>query len=244
MAQLVDKPTFTDKRNKRLKQICGRFLYYARAIDKTMMHALNDLATQITTGTKITDATITCFFEIAWQVPTLFIYWSSNMLFRADSDADYQPSWRLRLPRQHRQKPADCQRPYHGPRNHHQDGRELSGRSGSCSALPLCTGLCAPSGYLHQNGASSTPNTSTHRQRHRRTSSMAVCNQNLAKPLICVFTGRKTESAKMLGTQLCQSCRLLHKHHSLKHVNSVRPIYLKEDTSPWSLQVSIKLLIQ
>ena len=50
MAPEITPPTFTDKQQKELQKIVGKFLYYAWAIDNTMMHALNDLASQITTG--------------------------------------------------------------------------------------------------------------------------------------------------------------------------------------------------
>ena len=46
---IIETPTFTDKQQKQLQKIVSKFFYYARAIDNTMMHALNDLASQITT---------------------------------------------------------------------------------------------------------------------------------------------------------------------------------------------------
>ena len=42
----------TEEEKKILEQICGVFLYYARAVDPTMMHALNVLAAQQSKGTK------------------------------------------------------------------------------------------------------------------------------------------------------------------------------------------------
>jgi hypothetical protein len=42
----------TKKETKLLQQVCCKFLYYARAVDITMLHALNDLATQTTKGTE------------------------------------------------------------------------------------------------------------------------------------------------------------------------------------------------
>jgi hypothetical protein len=40
------------KETKLLQQLCGKFLYYARAVDTTMLHALNDFATHTTKGTE------------------------------------------------------------------------------------------------------------------------------------------------------------------------------------------------
>jgi hypothetical protein len=47
-------PGLTPDQTTRLQQVPGIVLYYARAIDGTMLHALNDLATQITTGNQRT----------------------------------------------------------------------------------------------------------------------------------------------------------------------------------------------
>ena len=54
-ADVIDIPTFTKKQIHLLQRICGKFLYYARAIDSTMMHALKDLASQVTAGTMKTE---------------------------------------------------------------------------------------------------------------------------------------------------------------------------------------------
>ena len=90
MATVITAPTFTDKEVKRLQNICGRFLYYARAIDSTMMHALNDLATQITTGTMSTTKAIDCFLNYAATHPNASItYYASDMILKCDSDAAY-----------------------------------------------------------------------------------------------------------------------------------------------------------
>ena len=61
MAPEEATPTFTDKQQNELQKIVGKFLYYARAIDNTMMHVLNDLGSQITTGTMKTEQAIECF---------------------------------------------------------------------------------------------------------------------------------------------------------------------------------------
>jgi len=61
MAPEITTPTFKDKQQKELQKIVGKFLYYARAIDNTMIHAWNDLTSQITTGTMKTEQAIECF---------------------------------------------------------------------------------------------------------------------------------------------------------------------------------------
>ena len=47
------KPMTTTEKHY-LQQICGKFLYYARAVDDTMLHALNDLASRQSNGTQNT----------------------------------------------------------------------------------------------------------------------------------------------------------------------------------------------
>ena len=76
MAPITKATTFTEKEVKRLQKTYNRFLYYALAINPTMMHALNNLATQITTGphpnSSITchasDVTLTCDISAAYLV--------------------------------------------------------------------------------------------------------------------------------------------------------------------------------
>ena len=51
----IDNVTFTPEQVKILQKVRGKFLYYVRVIDNTMLHALNDLATQVTKGTKKTE---------------------------------------------------------------------------------------------------------------------------------------------------------------------------------------------
>ena len=60
----IDK---TNRRTKQqttiLQQVCGTFLYYARAVDCTMLHALNDLATRVKDGTQKLVAALNHFLD-------------------------------------------------------------------------------------------------------------------------------------------------------------------------------------
>ena len=90
MAPTILLPTFTPAEVKRLQQICGTFLYYARAVDGTMAHALNDMSSQITTGTHKTTTAINHFLDYCATYPdTTITYYSSDMILRCDSDAAY-----------------------------------------------------------------------------------------------------------------------------------------------------------
>ena len=69
MTNIDTSQPFTKDDAKQLQQICGKFLYYARAIDDTMMHPLNTVATQVTTGTEKTNKAINHFMN----------YYASNL---------------------------------------------------------------------------------------------------------------------------------------------------------------------
>ena len=73
-----------------LQQICGKFLYYARAIDDTMLHGLNDLAAQQSKGTEATIKAMLHFLNYAATHPDAKkVYKASDMILSVDSDAAY-----------------------------------------------------------------------------------------------------------------------------------------------------------
>ena len=82
-----------------LKKIVGKFLYYARAFDNTMCHALNVLSTQITCGTEKTLLAQQLFLNYCASNPEAEkLYKASDMILFVDSDAAYlvAPSARSR----------------------------------------------------------------------------------------------------------------------------------------------------
>ena len=90
MAPIIKTSTFTEKQQKELQKIVEKFLYYASAIDNTMMHAANDLASQLTTGTMKTKIAIKCFLNYCATYPNAaIIYRASDMIIRCDADAAY-----------------------------------------------------------------------------------------------------------------------------------------------------------
>ena len=64
MAKVDETNPMNKKETKLLQQVCGNVLYYARAVDTTMLHALNDLATQTTKGTEKTMEALVPFLII------------------------------------------------------------------------------------------------------------------------------------------------------------------------------------
>jgi hypothetical protein len=78
------------ERVKRLQQIVGTFLYYARAVDSTMLPALSTLASLQTKATVATEKSITQFLDYAATNPQAIIrYQASDMALNIHSDASY-----------------------------------------------------------------------------------------------------------------------------------------------------------
>ena len=72
-------PPLKPDQTKLLQQVCCTFLYYARAIDCTMLHALNDLATRVADGTQETFEALQHFLNYCATLPeTKIIYRASN----------------------------------------------------------------------------------------------------------------------------------------------------------------------
>ena len=80
----------TEKRIKRIQRIIGKFLYYARAIDVTMLHALNDISTMVSKATTNTEKAVQHFMDYAaCNAEAEIIYRKSEMVLCANSDAAY-----------------------------------------------------------------------------------------------------------------------------------------------------------
>jgi hypothetical protein len=75
---------------KRLQEVIGTFLYYARAIDSTMLVALGCLAAAQTKGTEATARAITQLLNYAATHPDASVrYQASDMYLHIHSDASY-----------------------------------------------------------------------------------------------------------------------------------------------------------
>ena len=68
----------------------GTFLYYARAVECTMIPALNTISEKQSNPTNNTKSAITQFLEYAaTNPPTIFQYKSRDMILHIDSDESY-----------------------------------------------------------------------------------------------------------------------------------------------------------
>ena len=73
-----------------IQQIVGSFLYYARAVDPTILMALSAIAAQQSAPTEETLARVNQFLDYMWTHPDAKIrYRASNMILNIHSDASY-----------------------------------------------------------------------------------------------------------------------------------------------------------
>ena len=88
--ELDTTPELSKKQVKLLQQVTSKFLYYARAVDGTMLHALNELASATHKGTQKTAIAMNHFLNYCSTHPnTVLLYRASEMILMGDSDAAY-----------------------------------------------------------------------------------------------------------------------------------------------------------
>ena len=83
-------PPLDNKGIHRIQQICGSFLFYGRANDPTIAHALNELASQQSCATENTTKRANQFLDYMHTHPDAVIrYYASDMILNVHSDASY-----------------------------------------------------------------------------------------------------------------------------------------------------------
>jgi hypothetical protein len=90
MAKVDDTPPMNAEQTHWLQQVVGTFSFYARAVDPTMLHALNVLAASQKRGTQATVEALVHFLNYAATHPNAKIrYRASAMVLHVHSDASY-----------------------------------------------------------------------------------------------------------------------------------------------------------
>jgi hypothetical protein len=75
---------------KRIQQIVGTMLYYARAVDNTMLVTLGSLASHQSTATELTNKDVTQFLDYCATHPLAILrFHASDMRLKIHSDAGY-----------------------------------------------------------------------------------------------------------------------------------------------------------
>ena len=108
-------PNLNAADQKHVQTVLGTFLYYARAVDSTLLASIGTLATQQTNGTKATLIALTQLLNYCTTHPNAVIrYHASGMVLWVDSDASYlsAPKGRSRMAGYHylSDAPADPSR--------------------------------------------------------------------------------------------------------------------------------------
>ena len=87
---LDDSPLLDAAGKKRVQQIVGSFLYYARAVDPTILMALSEISSQQSAPTENTMKRVNQFLDYMWTHPDAIIrYRASDMILNVHSDASY-----------------------------------------------------------------------------------------------------------------------------------------------------------
>ena len=80
----------TTSESKHLQKLLVKFLYYTRAIECTMLHAMNNIAAAVTNVTQATKHSVNHFIYYAYNNPDdEIIYRASEMHLQANSKAEY-----------------------------------------------------------------------------------------------------------------------------------------------------------
>jgi hypothetical protein len=92
-----DSPTLTPKDKKFVQQIISSFLYYARAVDCTILTALNTMASEQSNPTERTLKSVYQFLDYMATHPNAVIrFCASDMILNVHSDASYLSAERTR----------------------------------------------------------------------------------------------------------------------------------------------------
>ncbi len=87
---LDDSPLLDAAGKKRVQQIVGSLLYYARAVDPTVLMALSEISSQQSAPTENTMKQVNQFLDYMWTHPDAKIrYRASDMILNVHSDASY-----------------------------------------------------------------------------------------------------------------------------------------------------------
>ena len=110
--EVDDTEALPDSKIKYLQRVLGKFLYYARAIGNTMLHALNDIAGSVAKGAKATEKAVRHFMNYAHSSPDAVTrFRASGMRLAGGSDAAY-----LAAP-EARSRAGGCQAPWGSKRS-------------------------------------------------------------------------------------------------------------------------------
>ena len=93
----IDSPVLKPEGKKFVQQIIGSFLYYTRAVDCTILRALNAMASESSSPTERTLKRVRQFLDYMATHPNAVIrFRASDMILNVHSDASYLSAGRAR----------------------------------------------------------------------------------------------------------------------------------------------------
>ena len=255
MATIDKTNPMTPVQTKLLQQVCGTFLYYTRAVDCTMLHALNDLATRVKDGTQKTVKALNHFLDYCATHPeAVVLYRASDMVLHNHSDAAY-----LVATGAHSQAAG-----------YTYLGNDINNRqiiNGPISIIAkiikgvMSSAAEAEIGALYMNARQLLPLRVTCEELgHPQPATPMQTDNNTASGIINgTFNQARSKAIDMRYYWLMDRAQqkqfkiywdrgvknladYFSKHHSAAHHKQVRPIFLHTKESPDSLQGCIKLL--
>ena len=85
-----NSPKLTPQGQKRIQSVTGTFLYYGRAVDASILPAINDIASMQAHPTEQTNEKVKMLLDYLCTYPNAKVrYYASNMILHIDSDAAY-----------------------------------------------------------------------------------------------------------------------------------------------------------
>jgi hypothetical protein len=92
-----ESPLLDDAGKKHIQQVVGSFLYYARAVNPTILMALSDIATEQAAPTQNTKKQVDQFLDYMWTHPDAKIcYGASDIILNVHFNASYLSAPRAR----------------------------------------------------------------------------------------------------------------------------------------------------
>jgi hypothetical protein len=90
VTETITSPVLSDKEINKLQQLTGTLLYYARAVDPTLIMPINVLASEQSTAINVTsDKVIKLFNSVNTHPESKIRYHSSDIILHMHSDASY-----------------------------------------------------------------------------------------------------------------------------------------------------------
>ena len=253
MATVDNTKPMTPAQKQQLQQITGKFLYLARSVDDTTMHALNDLATKVNTGTQTTVNALKHFLDYyATHSHPKKVYRASDMILNIHSDAAYLVASEAR----------SRAGGFHYLSN--AKGTKLNGSVAVIAKIikNVCSSAAeAEIAALFMNATHAVPLINTLTELGHKQPATPIwtdnstaygilndkVNQNRSKSIdMRYYWLRDRIRQKQFSLKWAPGATNLAdyytKHHPAKHHKKVRPIYMAESNSPTEMQGCVDLL--